>query len=482
MKKNTLKGTSFLLTLILIVMIFLISAFAEESRPLPFTDVLSGEWYYSSVQSVYEKGWMDGVSNEQFDPSGTLTREMVVTILSRIEDIDQSKYAKVSFNDVQSGSWYAAAVEWGVQSGIIYGYDAQHFGVGDSATREQVATIIARYINYKNITLKDSANAISGFKDEAKVSDYAKAGLEIMRRTALMVGDENNNFNPQDSATRAQAASIFARLSDAMADSDDDDTATIPILLYHHLSETEEQSTTVLHPDAFEHQIALLKENEYTAITFDDCIAFVEEGTPLPENPVIITFDDGYLSNYEYGFPILKKYDYKATIFVIGTSVGHDKYYKDTEYELTPHFGSKEISEMINSGLITIESHTYDMHQWAPFETGDHIHQNILPLAGESEELYREELNEDIARQNQLFTQLGLKSSKILAFPGGAWNTLANAVLQENGYKVTVTTDQTKVNTIEIGNIQTLISMGRMAVTGSTTDEAILAYVSSSSN
>ena len=76
----------------------------------------------------------------------------------------------------------------------------------------------------------------------------------------------------------------------------------------------------------------------------------------------------------------------KATIFVIGCSVGHDRYYKDTQYELTPHFGQAEISEMLESGLISIESHTYDMHQWAPFETGEKpIRPNILPLDGESE-------------------------------------------------------------------------------------------------
>lgn len=471
---------SLLLALFLTVVILTVSVFAKGNSRLPFTDVSTEEWYYSYVQTVYEKGWMRGIGSTEFSPDGTLTREMFVTVLSRIENIDQTQYTGSSFRDVESGSWYAAAVEWGAQNGIIIGYGNHRFGVGDPVTREQMATIIARYLNYKNITLKDSVNAVSGFKDAEKVSDYAKESLELMRRTGLIVGDDRNNFNPQSFAVRAEAVAIFSRLADAMADADN--AATIPILLYHHLSETEKGSSTVLHPDVFEHQMTLLKKNGYTPVTFDDCIAFVEDGTPLPAKPVIITFDDGYASNYTYAFPVLKKYNFKATICVIGVSVGHDKYYKDTEFELTPHFGASEITEMISSGLITIASHTYDMHQWAPFETGTHIHSNMLLLDDESEADYRDELCEDIAQQNQLFSQLGLESSYILAYPGGQWTTLTNTILQENGYKVTLTTDQKKVNTIIVGQRQTLINMGRMGISAGTSDADLLAYLSSSSN
>ena len=108
----------------------------------------------------------------------------------------------------------------------------------------------------------------------------------------------------------------------------------------------------------------LLKEQGYTPISFDELIAFVEQGTPLPEKPVMITFDDGYASNAVYAYPVLRELGFHASIFAIGCSIGHDRYYKDTQYSLTPHFGQDEITEMLRSGLISIGSHTYDMHQW----------------------------------------------------------------------------------------------------------------------
>lgn len=254
-------------------------------------------------------------------------------------------------------------------------------------------------------------------------------------------------------------------------------TATVPILLYHHLSETQPESATVLHPDTFAHQMALLAENGYQSVTFDDCIAFVESGTPLPEKAVIITFDDGYRSNYELAYPILEQYGLDATIFVIGCSVGHGQYYKNTTYEMTPHFGRDEIAEMTASGRITIASHTYDMHQWAPFESGDAVRESILPFEDEGEADYIEALTLDVALQRRLFDGFGLAESRVLAYPMGQWSTLTNVVLRECGYKVTVTTDSGRENTLVAGLPQSLYCLGRMTVSGETTDAQLLAYL-----
>ena len=263
--------------------------------------------------------------------------------------------------------------------------------------------------------------------------------------------------------------SDFAHVSDCAY------TETVPILLYHHLAETAADNT--LHPETFRKQIELLYNNGYNPVNFDDLIAFVEYGTPLPEKPVIITFDDGYISNYEFAFPVLQEYGFQATIFVIGCSVGHERYYKDTEYELIPHFGQEQIDEMLASGLISIESHTYDMHQWAPFETGTTIRENIVPLEGENEKSYIEALRNDVFQQEMLFEELGVPRSQVLAFPGGAYSTITDVVLKSCGYKVTVTTDLNRINTIVAGLPQSLIDLGRMNIDSTTTDEQILEYL-----
>lgn len=277
--------------------------------------------------------------------------------------------------------------------------------------------------------------------------------------------------------TKGEVASVGALKERAEAAFTGMEKRDIPILLYHHIVQEGEQSSTALRQETFAHQMQLLKDNGYAAVSFEDIIAYVERGTPLPEKAVIITFDDGYLSNYELAYPILREMDYPATIFVIGCSLGHYQYYKDTEYELTPHFGASEAEEMLRSGLISIESHTFDMHQWTPFETGERVRADILPFADESDGAYIAALERDIESQNALLAAYGIKST-VLAFPEGKHIQMSDAVLRNNGYKATVTTDEERVNTLVQGLPQSLFDLGRMTVSGDTTDEELLRYVS----
>lgn len=245
-------------------------------------------------------------------------------------------------------------------------------------------------------------------------------------------------------------------------------------------------------PDAFgaycrqgestERQMHLLKEQGYTPISFDELIAFVEQGTPLPEKPVMITFDDGYTSNAVYAYPVLRELGFHASIFAIGCSIGHDRYYKDTQYSLTPHFGQDEITEMLRSGLISIGSHTYDMHQWPPYETVKPARENMLPLPGESETEYIDAVRNDAAHEAETFAAFGIPKPDVIAFPEGAHTTLTDVVLRECGYKVTLTTDESRVNTVVVGLPQTLIDLGRMTVLPGMTDEQLLQYLNERAN
>lgn len=259
-------------------------------------------------------------------------------------------------------------------------------------------------------------------------------------------------------------------------------SATVPILLYHHLDPDQPENETTLHPETFERQMRLLKEQGYTPISFDELIAFVEQGTPLPEKPVMITFDDGYTSNAVYAYPVLRELGFHASIFAIGCSIGHDRYYKDTNYSLTPHFGQTEITEMLDSGLISIGSHTYDMHQWPPYETVKPARENMLPLPGESETEYIDAVQTDAAREAETFAAFGIPAPDVIAFPEGMHTTLTDVVLRECGYKVTLTTDESRVNTVVVGLPQTLIDLGRMTVLPGMTDEQLLQYLNERAN
>lgn len=125
--------------------------------------------------------------------------------------------------------------------------------------------------------------------------------------------------------------------------------AEVPILLYHNISETYIAGQADMHitPDMFEEHMKTLTDAGYTAVSLTDTLS----GAAMPENPVVVTFDDGYYSNYEFGYPILQKYNMCGTIFVITDKMGNF----DTSYR---HFDWNTAREMENSGIIEILSHT----------------------------------------------------------------------------------------------------------------------------
>ena len=242
-------------------------------------------------------------------------------------------------------------------------------------------------------------------------------------RTDLWLPDDFGTYVTADTPEE-----YFTDVLSPAALSPDEISAQVPILMYHHLSEDVTNSEMVS-PEQFEAQIRALSEAGYTGVSFDELQAYVLRGAPLPEKPVVITFDDGYESNYTLAYPILQKYGMKATIFAIGVSFGKD-HYKDTDYAITPHFGAAEAAEMAASGLISIQSHTYDMHQWPPYESGSAVRENILPLPGEGEEAYVQALTEDFTRSRTLLEDAAGQPVDVLAYPAGQYSTLAQVTLQ----------------------------------------------------
>lgn len=249
-------------------------------------------------------------------------------------------------------------------------------------------------------------------------------------------------------------------------------TADVPVLMYHHFDQTAQNETTVS-AALFEEQIRALSEAGYQAVSFEEMIRYVDDGIPLPEKPVCITMDDGYLSNYEIAFPILKKYNMKATIFAIGCSIGRDTY-KDTAFSITPHFSYAQAAEMMDSGLISIQSHTYDMHQWPPYETGEQVRKNIDRFADEAEEAYIAVLEEDTQQYRAEFEAQTGHTLNVLAYPGGVYNTLSEVTFRRLGFRVTLTTQSDSVNTLVQGLPQSLFALYRYDITEELTAAALL--------
>ena len=230
----------------------------------------------------------------------------------------------------------------------------------------------------------------------------------------------------------------------------------LQVLLYHHIVEEGETAGATMTLADFGQEMAFLHENGYNTVNIADIISFVREGVPLPENAVLIRFDDGYLSNYELAYPVLQRYGFKAVIFTIGVSVGKDTY-KETDAPIIPHFTFAQAKEMINSGLVEVHSHSYDMHQSAVLDGAD-CRQGVSQRPGESEADYVAAFIDDFTRSRMELEQNTGQTVTAFAYPEGRYNLHAQVMLGKLGIDVTMITER-GVNTLVKGLPQSLCNL-----------------------
>lgn len=180
---------------------------SQPAQPTGFVDVAPDAWYADAVRFAVQKGLMNGVGSGEFDPEGSMTRAMLVTVLWRRDD---SPAAGVNrFTDVPNGQWYTPAVTWAQENGIVNGTSETTFDPNASITREQMAAILFRYAKYckADTSGRDSLNA---FPDASAVSDYAREAVAWTVAGGI-IGGSDGLLLPQGDATRAQVAAILMR-------------------------------------------------------------------------------------------------------------------------------------------------------------------------------------------------------------------------------------------------------------------------------
>ena len=165
-----------------------------------FTDVPSGSWYADAVNYVSEKGLMNGTSKNSFSPNATTTRGMIVTILARVEGVNTN-----------GTPWYAAGQKWAMDNGISDGTN-----MTGEVTREQLAAILYRYAKLKGYDTSKS-NKLDSFKDADKVSSWAVEAMQWANAEGLINGKSNSMLDPQGKATRAETAAILMRFMENIA-------------------------------------------------------------------------------------------------------------------------------------------------------------------------------------------------------------------------------------------------------------------------
>ena len=153
---------------------------------------------------------MSGTSADTFSPETATTRGMIVTILYRLEGEPEIS-GSCAFDDVKSGWYYENAIAWAAANGIVSGYDNGLFGPDDAITREQLATILYRYAQYKglDVSVGEDTNILS-YNDALDISEYAVPAMQWLCGEGIMSGSDGN-LMPMGNATRAQVAAFLHR-------------------------------------------------------------------------------------------------------------------------------------------------------------------------------------------------------------------------------------------------------------------------------
>lgn len=219
------------------------------------------------------------------------------------------------------------------------------------------------------------------------------------------INDEVLIMEQKELYLNSKAQSIYKR--EAMDNFQLTEVEAVPVLMYHSIS-FEKNNDLRVPKEKFENQMKYLKENGFNTITISELYDVVNNRKPVPPKPIVITFDDGYVDNYTDAYPILMKYGFKGTVFVITDIIGKGGY-----------INASQIQEMYDNGM-DFESHTVY-----------HEELDLLP--------YDKQLNTLKRSKEYLETALNKKVMSV-AYPFGKYNSNTIKAAKEAGYMLAFTT------------------------------------------
>lgn len=207
----------------------------------------------------------------------------------------------------------------------------------------------------------------------------------------------------------------------------------LPIIMYHEVKPYKTRKD-VITPYEIASDLKYLQANNYTAITMTDLIDYVNGKKELPEKSIILSFDDGYYNNYVYVFPLLKKYNMKIVFSLIGKNTDDATQYPEDNLNYS-HVTWSQANEMVNSGLVEIQNHTYNLHTITRKRYG------CQKNKGESLEHYEKILTEDLGKLQKEITDRTGTTPNTFAYPYGQDSKDSYPIIKKLGFKASLTCD-----------------------------------------
>jgi peptidoglycan/xylan/chitin deacetylase (PgdA/CDA1 family) len=201
----------------------------------------------------------------------------------------------------------------------------------------------------------------------------------------------------------------------------------MPIIMYHSTVPTKHTKYNVS-PKQLESDFKYILNRGYTPVFVEQVIDFCVNKTPLPSKPIVISFDDAYFNNYLHAFPLIKKYSIKTVFSVVG-KYADDNYQDGVLKPTLSHLSYQDLREMVDSGLVELANHTYDLHKIKGSRMG------VSKVPGESNERYTKMLTEDLKKsQEAMLKNMGINMN-IFTYPYGRFNPITIDILKQLGFK-----------------------------------------------
>lgn len=376
-----------------------------------FSDVPQDHWAYTEISAMADRGLIQG-NQGQFSPGESVSIQAFLSMLCRASGFDDR-------NLEQGSHWSDPALAYG-----------RYFNWFEEKELENQAAPITREFAAKllvNALFPDEINSgfLLSFQDAHKIDRSCVSHVKTAVQLGFMGGYEDGKFYPEGSLSRAAAAALLYRALELKGTPEPGISIQVPILMYHDVSYLGSGYSKT--PEIFRAQMQELKDAGFHTIFYSELINYVEYGAPLPDNPIIISIDDGYRTNYTYVFPILKELDMKAEISLIGDAI------------LLADWGMSwdEVREMSDSGLVSFQPHTKALH-------GDHTAQGgrlgVLKMDSESWDTYVNVFGNDTKLILDLIeSETGVRP-QVFTYPRGKWNPMSEGIVSQLGCKATVTT------------------------------------------
>lgn len=205
-----------------------------------------------------------------------------------------------------------------------------------------------------------------------------------------------------------------------------DETICLPVIMYHNISKNKINQYCVS-VKQFEEDLKYIKNQGYSCITSSELIDFVYNGKKLPKKPFMITFDDGYESFYTYAYPLLKKYNMKAVMSIVGNYTDMFTNQEDHNIDYS-HLTWNQVNELNNSGFVEIQNHTYNLHEITSKRKG------AGRAKEESFEQFKNIFKKDVQKLNTLILNYTGKKACMFTYPYGNIAEGSVEVIKEAGF------------------------------------------------